>query len=140
MSAALLIADALVLAGVAVLTLAVWGVMRLPDTFARLHSASKAAALGVGLLLLSSLTSGQPDMVVRALVVLGFLSVTAPVGSHAVARLERACRAGETQTPPAPARGLPWTRKSPREAAGSSRAVRRGTRPKRRGRGEDGRS
>ncbi len=140
MSLRALVADGFVLSGVIVITLAVYGVMRLPDTFARIHSASKAAALGVVLLLLATVTSGELDMMVRALVVAVFLCITAPVGSHAAARLERACREGElrerrfgalaaqTQALPPSARTRS-TRKSPREAAGSSRALRRDTPP-----------
>lgn len=140
MSAGPFIADALVLAGVAVLTLAVWGLWRLPDTYARLHAAS-TATVGVALLLLASLTSGQLEMVVRALVVVGFLAITTPVGSHAIARLERELRAQGKGPAEAPSRFLPWTRlfsrmrRSPRGAAGSSRAARPGARPREEGGG-----
>lgn len=132
MSAAPFVADALVLAGVLVLTLAVWGLLRLPDTFARLHAASKAAALGVALLLASALTTGQLDMAVRALVVLVFLCITTPVSSHAIARLEHALRAGTLpgQLEPLPRRPVSrfFKRKSPRGPAGSFGAVRRDAR------------
>lgn len=83
-----LIADGLVGLGVVVITVAVYGVLRLPDTLTRLHSASKAAALGVMILLLASFTSENPQVMVRAIVVMFFLALTAPVGSHAIGRLE----------------------------------------------------
>lgn len=145
MSAARLVADALVLAGIAVLTLAVWGLLRLPDTFARLHAASKAAALGVALLLSSSLTTGQPAMVVRALVVLVFLCITTPVGSHAIARLEQALREGRVPGQPEPPVRWPAAvrgrkRKSPRGSAGSLGAVRRDARTLEEKRGDERRS
>lgn len=129
MSASLVVADVLVLLGVVVLTLAVWGVMRLPDTMARVHAASKAAALGAGLLLSASVTTGQVEMMVRALVVLLFLSITAPVGSHALARLEQGLLAAGKRPSEEPARFFPWTRKSPRRAAGSSRDEGRDAKP-----------
>lgn len=124
MSVGLWLADVIVVTGVLVLTLAVYGVMRLPDTFARIHSASKAAALGVMILLVASFTSAQADLSVRALVVVLFLSITAPVGSHAVARLERACRRGELPTCGDDAAMIEM-RKSPRATAGSSRTAHR---------------
>lgn len=123
MSLGLVLSDVLVVVGVLVLTLAVYGVMRLPDTFARIHSASKAAALGVMILLFASFTSGQADLIVRALVVVLFLSITAPVSSHAVARLERACRCGDL--PSCSDDTEAEMRKSPRATAGSSRTAHR---------------
>lgn len=129
MSLGLVLTDVIVVGGVAVLTLAVYGVMRLPDAFARIHSASKAAALGVMILLLASFTSGQADMIVRALVVVLFLSITAPVSSHALARLERACRRGEIRPRSRQADVVPETRTSPRGAAGSSRTAHRDRTP-----------
>ena len=47
-------ADALVLFGVLVMTLGVYGVVRMPDTYTRQHAASKMVFLGAITLLLAS--------------------------------------------------------------------------------------
>jgi multicomponent Na+:H+ antiporter subunit G len=52
--AAPFMADALVLFGVLVMTLGVYGVVRMPDTYSRQHAASKMVFLGVITLLLAS--------------------------------------------------------------------------------------
>jgi multicomponent Na+:H+ antiporter subunit G len=41
------LADALVILGIWVMTVGVYGVIRMPDTYTRLHAASKAVFLGV---------------------------------------------------------------------------------------------
>ena len=41
------LADALVVLGVAVMTVGVYGVVRMPDIYTRLHAASKSVFLGV---------------------------------------------------------------------------------------------
>lgn len=88
MTAALWIGDALALLGSLVMTLAVVGLIRLPDTLARLHAAAKAAALGVIILLLNCVLSGDGDLAARAALVIVFLAITAPVASHALLHLE----------------------------------------------------
>lgn len=80
------IADALVVCGVAVMTLAVLGVYRLPDVYTKLHAAGKAASFAVGALAAATLVTGDAPTIVRALLVTAFLLVTAPVSAHAVAR------------------------------------------------------
>src|SRR5215207_67380 len=60
------LADALVLLGVLVMTLGVYGVIRMPDTYTRLHAASKAAFLGVVSLCASSVVTGHPAIIYRA--------------------------------------------------------------------------
>jgi len=85
----LLIVDALVLGGVAGLTLAVVGVVRLRDAFAKVHAASTAVVLGVALVLLAAIVGGGNAVAARALLVGGFLLLTAPVSTHALVRLTR---------------------------------------------------
>ena len=80
------VADALVVLGVIVMTLGVYGIIRLPDTYARLHAASKVVSLGVVSLLLASTVTGDPAVIFRVALIAAFLVVTTPVSAHVVAR------------------------------------------------------
>ena len=82
------LADALVVLGLLVLTTSVWGVLRMPDLFRSLHAASTATALGVGpLLLAAGLENGA--ILLRGLLVLGFMLLTSPVSAHKIAQAAR---------------------------------------------------
>jgi multicomponent Na+:H+ antiporter subunit G len=80
------IADALVLLGVGVMTIGVYGLYRMPDIYTRLHAASKAVFLGVIALLVASAATREPSILYRVLLIGIFLLVTTPVAAHAVAR------------------------------------------------------
>lgn len=69
------------------------GVLRLPDLYTRMHAASKAGAVGAGLVLLSlALASGDGPVILRAILGILFLLLTTPVSAHLLARA--AYRAG----------------------------------------------
>jgi len=73
--------------GVLVLLIAGIGLVRLPDALARQHAATKAATLGLGLLILGTgLAAGRWDWAPRLLLLLALLLVTLPLASHALAR------------------------------------------------------
>lgn len=79
------IADALVILGLVVLTISIGGVLRMPDLFRSLHAASIATAFGVGpLLIAAGMQNGT--ILLRGLLVLGFMLLTSPVSAHAIAR------------------------------------------------------
>lgn len=88
-AAALLVpflADALVILGVLVMTVGVYGIVRLPDTYTRVHAASKAVFLGMMPLLLASALTGGPEVIPRVVLIAFFLLVTTPVSAHVVGR------------------------------------------------------
>ncbi len=63
------------------------GVLRLPDLFMRLQAATKASTLGVGCLLLGLAVHYQElGITTRAVLVIAFFVLTAPVGAHMIAR------------------------------------------------------
>lgn len=63
------------------------GLVRLPDTLIRMHAATKAGTLGVGLILAAAAVFfGDTGTVVRALLALVFLFMTAPVAAHLIGR------------------------------------------------------
>lgn len=73
--------------GLLVLLIAGIGLLRLPDALARQHAATKAATLGLGLLILGAgLAAGRWDWAPRLLLLLALLLVTLPLASHALAR------------------------------------------------------
>jgi multicomponent Na+:H+ antiporter subunit G len=83
------IADALIVLGLAILTVGVYGVVRMPDVYTQLHAASKAAFLGVATLLLSAAAGGDGASIARAILITAVLTVTTPVAAHAIARAAR---------------------------------------------------
>ncbi|MCD2177428.1 monovalent cation/H(+) antiporter subunit G [Rhizobium sp. C1] len=73
--------------------LAALGVLRLPDVYTRMHAASKAGAVGSGLLLLATgLGSQDPAILVRAAAGFVFFVLTAPVSAHLLARAAHLAR------------------------------------------------
>jgi multicomponent Na+:H+ antiporter subunit G len=84
-----ILSDVLVLAGLAILTVGVYGVVRMPDVYTQLHAASKAGFLGVALLLASAALPGDGAIVGRAVLTIGLLSITTPVAAHAIGRAAR---------------------------------------------------
>jgi multicomponent Na+:H+ antiporter subunit G len=80
------IADVLVVAGLLVVTIGVYGVARWRDVFLQLHAASKAGFLGVALLLAAAAVEGDGATVARAVLAIALLGLTSPVGAHAIAR------------------------------------------------------
>lgn len=79
-------ASVLILLGALLSLVGALGVWRLPDAYARMHSASKAGALGAILVLLGVLcaTSGMAWM--ESLLAVCVLLITAPLAAHAIAR------------------------------------------------------
>jgi multicomponent Na+:H+ antiporter subunit G len=80
------LADALVLLGVGIMTIAVYGIIWMPDLYTKLHAASKAAFLGVVSLCLASIVTGSSDIIARVIMIAGLLVLTTPVSSHVVGR------------------------------------------------------
>ena len=85
-AAAPYLADALVVLGVFVITVGVYGAIRMPDTYTRLHAMSKAVFLGVVSLCVSSAVTGDPRVIFRAALISAFLIVTTPISAFVIAR------------------------------------------------------
>jgi multicomponent Na+:H+ antiporter subunit G len=92
------LADALVFLGLFVMTIGVYGIIRMPDVYTRLHAASKAVFLGVISLLAASLVTGDARVVYRVVLIGAFLILTTPVSAHVIARA--AYRRGERMKTP----------------------------------------
>jgi multicomponent Na+:H+ antiporter subunit G len=82
-----IVSAALILIGAAFMAVAALGVMRMPDLFMRLHCSTKSATLGVGCIMLGAAVHfGDLAVWARALAVVVFIFVTAPVAGHVLAR------------------------------------------------------
>jgi len=67
--------------------IAALGVVRLPDLFMRMHANTKSATLGVGFIMLGAVVYfGDVTVTARAVAVVLFLFITAPISSHLLAR------------------------------------------------------
>jgi multicomponent Na+:H+ antiporter subunit G len=63
------------------------GVLRMPDLFTRMHAAGMTDTMGAGLLILGMcFQAGLGLVLVRLLLIYGFLIFTSPISSHAIAR------------------------------------------------------
>jgi len=80
------LADALVILGVFVMTVGVYGAIRMPDPYTKLHAMSKAVFLGVVSLCLSSAITGDPEVILRVALIAVFLIVTTPISAFVIAR------------------------------------------------------
>ena len=80
------LADALVILGVLVMTVGVYGAIRMPDPYTKLHAMSKAVFLGVISLCLSSAVTGDPQVIYRVALIAACLVVTTPISAFVIAR------------------------------------------------------
>ena len=80
------LADVLVILGVFGMTVGVYGVVRMPDIYNKLHAASKVVFLGVLSLLIASAVTNDVRIISRVVLIGAFLILTTPVSAHVVAR------------------------------------------------------
>jgi len=77
----------LVLLGSMFSLLAAVGIVRMPDLYTRMQSATKAGTLGVACIVIAAaIHFGTALVAVQALLVILFFFATAPIGSHLIAR------------------------------------------------------
>lgn len=82
-------ATAAVVLASTVLTLSILGLVRIPDTYVKVHTIAKAVAIGPLLVLVATLPSGDAGLILRAILVGGLLLLTAAVAAHAIVALEK---------------------------------------------------
>jgi nicotinate-nucleotide pyrophosphorylase (carboxylating) len=81
------VAAALLLTGAAFTLVGGLGVLRMPDLLLRMHATTKAGALGAGLVALSAAVYfAETAVVVRAISILAFVVITAPIAAHVIGR------------------------------------------------------
>lgn len=81
------VTSALLLIGGAFTVFAGVGIMRLPDVFTRMHAATKVGTLGSGLIIAGvAVHFAETGVVIRCLLIVLFLLLTAPIGAHMIGR------------------------------------------------------
>lgn len=82
-----ILAALFLLGGTAFMLVAAIGLLRLPDLYTRTHAVTKAGTLGVGLVVVAAaLAFTDLSVAARALLVLLFVLLTAPVSAHMIGR------------------------------------------------------
>jgi len=83
--------------GTLLMLIAAIGIIRMPDVYLRLHSATKSTTLGLGCVMLGVALHyhDDPGVWIRSLLVILFFLLTAPVGAHMLGRA--AHRSGVSQ-------------------------------------------
>jgi multicomponent Na+:H+ antiporter subunit G len=78
----------MVLLGASFMLLAAIGVLRLPDVWMRMHASTKSATFGIGCMAIALVISHLHELgvVMRAIIVIGFVFQTAPVAAHMIGR------------------------------------------------------
>jgi multicomponent Na+:H+ antiporter subunit G len=76
----------LIVLGILMMCIAIYGMIWLPNLYTRLHAASKAAVLGVIPILVAISLDSEPAVAFRSLLIAAFLLLTTPVGAHAMAQ------------------------------------------------------
>lgn len=81
------IVTVLITVGAVFCLLAAVGIVRMPDLYMRMQSATKAGTLGIACIVgAAAVYFGTPSAAVEATLVVLFLAVTAPIASHLIAR------------------------------------------------------
>lgn len=84
----------LMIIGALAMLLAGVGVLRMPDVFMRMQATSKAATLGVGCMMLAvAFYFSELAVTTRAVAVIIFTFLTAPIGAHMIGRAAYISRA-----------------------------------------------
>lgn len=81
-----IVSDILIVIGMLVMTLGVYGMIRMPDIYTRLHAASKSAFLGVVSLAVAAMLVGNQASVTRLILLSILLTITTTMASHVIGR------------------------------------------------------
>ncbi|AOS82702.1 Na+/H+ antiporter subunit G [Chlorobaculum limnaeum] len=76
-----------ILAGTIFILLSALGIIRMPDLYTRMSATTKASTLGIGLVLTGTVLFWQDAAITfRAIAIIIFLFLTAPVAAHIIGR------------------------------------------------------
>jgi multicomponent Na+:H+ antiporter subunit G len=63
------------------------GIWRFKDVYMRMHAATKAGSLGLGLLLLAvAIQDPTPAVIIKCFLIIAFIFLTAPIAAHMISR------------------------------------------------------
>lgn len=81
------VASILAVGGAFFIFVAGLGTFRFPDIYMRMHAATKAGSLGLGLFLAAiAILNPDPHIVIKCVAIIGFIFLTAPVAAHLIGR------------------------------------------------------
>ena len=81
------ISASFLIVGAVWMLLAALGALRMPDLPMRMHATTKAGALGCGLIMVGvAFSFSETAVTVRAIAIIAFIMLTAPVAAHVLAR------------------------------------------------------
>jgi multicomponent Na+:H+ antiporter subunit G len=82
-----LLSGTLLLLGTLFILLSAVGILKMPDLYTRMSATTKASTLGIGLVLLGTILYWQDfGIASRAIAIILFLFLTAPVAAHIIGR------------------------------------------------------
>ncbi|WP_439121760.1 monovalent cation/H(+) antiporter subunit G [Marivita sp.] len=82
-----IITGSLIILGGAFAVIGAIGLVRLPDVLLRMHASTKIGTLACGVIMVCcALFFGTSDIIIRAVAVVLFLLLTAPIGAHMIGR------------------------------------------------------
>ncbi|WP_205351549.1 cation:proton antiporter [Mycobacterium bourgelatii] len=79
----------LLIAGLLLLTISVYGIMRMPDTQSQLHAQGLATGPGVIVVLASSIATENAAIISIATLAIVFMVLTSPTAGHSISRSAR---------------------------------------------------
>jgi monovalent cation/proton antiporter MnhG/PhaG subunit len=90
----------LLLLGLLLMTIGLFGVLRLPNTYSQLHAQGLATGPGVIAVLASSVATENAAIITFAALAIAFVALTSPVTGHAIAWAAHRRDEGRSQSPP----------------------------------------
>jgi multicomponent Na+:H+ antiporter subunit G len=81
-----IVAVALLAGGLTLVTIGLYGMLRLDDILHQLHAAALITGPGIVLILLAAVGSRNAEIITSAALVLLFVLVTSPLSAHAIAQ------------------------------------------------------
>lgn len=82
-----IIAGLLLIIGSLFILIATIGILRMPDIFLRMSATTKAATLGISIILIGTAFFYQDfGIITRVIIIILFLGLTAPVSAHMIGR------------------------------------------------------
>ncbi|GAB2994290.1 monovalent cation/H(+) antiporter subunit G [Mycobacterium bourgelatii] len=84
-----IVGGVLLIAGLLLLTISVYGIMRMPDTQSQLHAQGLATGPGVIVVLASSIATENAAIISIATLAIVFMVLTSPTAGHSISRSAR---------------------------------------------------
>lgn len=80
------LSDLLVLLGLLALSVGVYGIIRMPGVYLKLHAAGKVVFLGIIPILAAAALTGGPQVAAKAAMTAVLILLTTPIATHAITK------------------------------------------------------